>query len=105
MSAEKDFFLAELVGDSNDVGDKFRQSVRGHASGLAPEVVAALIWDDDSKSGGSQRFDLAVPAIPEFRKAVEKHHYRAVLRPGSNGVQAYGSALEKYGFHEIAQAE
>src|SRR5258708_29853312 len=31
MSGEIDLFLAELVGDSNDVGDKFRQSVRRHA--------------------------------------------------------------------------
>src|SRR5260370_28420649 len=72
MSAEKDFFLAELVGDSNDVGNKFRQSVRGHARGLAAEVVTALVGDDDAKSSGGQRLHFAVAAIPKVRKTGEK---------------------------------
>src|SRR5712692_11477910 len=72
MSGEKDFFPAELIGDSDDVGDEFSQSVGCHAGGFAAEVVAALVGYDDAKSGGGQRLDLSAPAIPKFREAMEK---------------------------------
>src|SRR5712692_1434451 len=50
MPGEKDFFLAQLIGDSDDVGDKHRQSVSGQAGWFVAEVVAALVGNDDAKS-------------------------------------------------------
>jgi len=94
MSGEKDFFLAELIGNGDDVGDQFRDRVRSNAGWFAAEIVAALVGDDDSKSRGGQRLDLSVPSIPEFREAMEKKDDGAVLGASSNRVQAYGSIFE-----------
>src|SRR5258708_14459789 len=87
MSSEKDFFLAELVGDGDDVGDEFCQGIRGNPRGLAAEVVAALVGDDDAKSSGGQRLDLSMPAIPGFREAGAEDCDPSVLRASSLGVE------------------
>ena len=94
MSGEKDFFLAELIGDIDDVGDEFRQSVRGHAGGLAAEVVATLVGNDDAKSSGGQRLNLLAPPVPEFREAMEQKDNGAVFRACSHRVQAHCAILE-----------
>src|SRR5712692_7001187 len=86
MSGEKDFFLTELIGDGDDVRDQLRQSIGCYSGWFAAEVIAALIGDDDAKSGGGQRLDLPVPAIPKFREAVEKHDDGAVFGAGSDGM-------------------
>jgi len=46
-----------------------------------------------------------MPAIPEFREAVEKQYDEAVFWAGSNSMQANVRVLEKDGFHAVALAE
>ena len=70
MSGEEDFFLAELIGDGDNVRNEISQSVSRHAAGFTAEVVAALVGNDDAKAGSSQRFDLAAPSITEFRESM-----------------------------------
>ena len=94
VSGEKDFLLGELIGDGDDVGDELGQSVGCHAGGLAAQVIAALVGDDDAKARRGQRFDLPAPAIPEFREAVEKKHNGTVFGASSNRVQAYCAILK-----------
>lgn len=86
MSGEKDCFLAELVGDRDDVGNEFRDGVSCYSQRRAAEVVATLVGHDDAKSCRGQRLDLPAPAIPEFRKAVEENDNGAVLGAGSDGM-------------------
>src|SRR5260370_39918795 len=95
MSREKDFFLAELVGDGDDVGDEFGERVRRSAGWLAAQVIAALVGDDHAKSGGGQWLDLFVPRIPEFRKAVEKDHDRAGFGAGGDGVEGHSTQSKR----------
>jgi len=83
-----------LIGDGHDVRNEFIQSVGCHAEGLTAEVVATLVGNDHTKSGGGQRLDLPVPRIPEFREAVEKHDGGAVFRASGNRVQVYCAILE-----------
>src|SRR5216683_286560 len=49
MSREKDFCLAELIGDGDDVGDEFGERVISNAEWFAAEIVAALVGDDGAK--------------------------------------------------------
>jgi hypothetical protein len=94
VPGKKDFLPAKLIGDGDDVGDKFCQSVSCYAGRLATEIVATLVGDDDAKSRGRKRFDLTPPAIPKFREAVEKNDNRAVFGARSNSVQAHSAILE-----------
>src|SRR6266404_3747554 len=80
---------------TNCVGDELSQSVGCHAGGFAAQIVAALVRNDDAKAGGHERLDLAAPAIPEFRKAVQKKDHRAVLGAGSNGMNPLTGVLKK----------
>src|SRR6266480_52243 len=50
VSGEKDFSLAELIGDGDDVGNELRHGIRRDADGFAAEVIAALVRDDDAKT-------------------------------------------------------
>ena len=100
MSREKNLLLAELSANSDDVGDKFIQSVGGHAAGLAAEVVAALVGHDHAKTRSGQRLDLSVPSVPKFREAVEQNYNLAVSWTGSHCVQADIATFEGKVFHE-----
>ena len=87
MASEKDFLRAELIGDGENVGSEFGERVVSGATGLAAGVVAALVGNDDAKSGGGERLDLFVPGIPEFREAMEQDDHGAVCRTGRDGVE------------------
>ena len=99
MSGEKDFSLAELIGDGDDVGNELRHGIRRDADGFAAEVVPALVGHDDAKTCSRQRLDLSVPRIPEFRKAVEQNDEGAIFRASSDRVQADIAILEGEVFH------
>ena len=95
MTRQENLFLAELIGNRNDVVDEFGERVGGNAGGFAAQVVAALVGYNDAKSSRRERLDLSVPPTPKFREAVEKYDDRAVFRAGGDGVQTHGSVLER----------
>lgn len=99
MPSQEDFLLAELIGNSENIGDEFAKGVGGNAAGFSAEVVPALIGNDDAKTGGSERFDLAMPAIPEFGKAVKEKGHGSGGGSGGNGVKRDGAVLERESFH------
>jgi hypothetical protein len=57
-------------------------------------VVSALVRDDGAKAGSSQRLDLLAPSIPELREAVKQNDNGAVVRAGSDRMQADIAILE-----------
>ena len=99
MSSEENLLLTELVCDGDDVRDEFSERVSCYSGRFSAEVVAALVGDDNAKSGGGQRLDLLSPAIPKFREAVEKNDDGAVLWASGNRMQSNVSVLELDSFH------
>ena len=101
VAGEKDFFLAEMISDSDDVGNELRQSIGGHSGGLAAKVVPALVRDDHAKAGGNEWRDLPVPPIPEFGEAMKKDDYGTARRPGNLCMKANVAVLNKESFHGL----
>src|SRR5216684_4756738 len=73
VSGQENLSFAQLVGDSDDIRDEFGKRIRADPARLAALVVTALVWDNHTKSGRRQRFQLAVPAIPKFRESMQQH--------------------------------
>jgi hypothetical protein len=92
---KEDSLLTELIGDGDDVGNQFRESVRSNTGRFTAEIVPALIGRDDAKACFSQRFDLLAPAIPEFGKAVKKNDHRTVARARSDGVESHAGIFKE----------
>ena len=57
VAGEEDTIPAELVGNGDDVGDEFRQSIGNDASGFAALVVAALVGHDDAEARRGKRLE------------------------------------------------
>jgi hypothetical protein len=87
VAGEGDALLAELIGDGENVGSEFGNGVRGGAAGFAAYVVAALIGNDHAEACGGERFNLFVPGIPEFGKAVEKDDDGTIWRASSDSME------------------
>ena len=105
MSSEKDFFLAEFIGDGDDVGDELRHGIPRDAGGFAAQVVPALVGDDDAKACSRQRLDLPAPTIPKFGESVEQNDHGRILRPGGSGVQSDVRVLEEDSFQRMTPDE
>jgi hypothetical protein len=99
VTCKENAFLAELVGDGENVGSEFGKRVGHGTARLAAGVVTALIGNDDAEAGGSERLDLFVPAIPKFWEAVEKDGDGAVGRAGGDGME-FDRAVVKSHFFE-----
>jgi hypothetical protein len=87
VAGKEDALLAELIGDGDDVGSEVCEGIRGNAAGLAAFVVAALIGNDDAKTGGGERLDLFVPGVPEFREAMKKDDDGTVAEASGDGME------------------
>ena len=98
VACEEEAGLIQLIGDGKDIGSEMGKSVRRGAARFAAGVVAALIGNDDTETGGSERIDLMSPGIPEFGEAVEEKDERAVGRARSDGVEFDGAVAEQQMF-------
>jgi hypothetical protein len=98
MTGEKDFLLAELVGDGDDIRNEFGQCVRSNAARFAAEVVSALVGHDDAKACGCEWLDLFVPSVAKFRETVKQYDHGATLGARGDGVQLYCVVLKEDGF-------
>jgi hypothetical protein len=87
VAGEEEFLRAELIGDGENVGSEFGESVVSGATGLAGGVVTALVGNDDAEASGGERLDLFVPGIPEFGEAMEEDDNGTVRRTGGDGVE------------------
>lgn len=70
---------ALLAAGADEVSNVFHQgagAVRGDGFGLAGEVVAAHVGDDDAVACLRERGYLAAPGVPEFGEAVEEDDER-----------------------------
>ena len=106
VTREKNLLLAELIRNRNYVRYQLAQRIGSDTGRLTAEVVPALVGDDDTKSRSSQRLNLPVPPLPEFRKAVEENHDWTVFRPGSDSMESHKAVLEGDGFrHGVHDGE
>jgi len=80
---------AELIGNGHDIGRELRERIGTNAAGLVTLVVTALVWDNNTKPSERERLDLPVPAIPEFRKSVEKENEWSIVRTCGYGVKSH----------------
>src|ERR1700730_4745728 len=89
MAREHKMFVLQTVRDANNVADKICHFVRLPIRWLAALVVAALIGEDDTKTGLGERRDLIAPAVPKFRKPMQENCQRAKGRSRRNRMDCH----------------
>src|SRR5919197_1165815 len=89
MAREQKAFVPKLPRNVEHIGCEPCHFIGPPILWLAAFVITTLVGNDDAKTSLGERLNLAAPAVPEFRIAMEKNSEGAILRACRNGVDRH----------------